>query len=170
MTTASWAVDLSHSSLAEKVRFLEAHPDHHVLLDLTCFHSAELYARYPQLKASCATLLARDGKCELHSAAHFDAAAAILRERGLNPVRTTVTTPGFVVSRTLATIINEAYFTLEEQVATAEDIDRAMLFGVNYPAGPFAWARGREDVVRQLLETLQRTTGDVRYVSSKLLK
>lgn len=170
MTTASWAVDLSHSTLADKVRFLEAHPQHFVLMDVTCFSAAELYARYPQLKATCSTLLARNQKCELHSTEHFGPAAELLRERGFSPVRTTLTTPGFVVARTLATIINEAYFTLEEHVATAEDIDRAMLYGVNYPAGPVAWAQGRESVVRELLATLEALTGDVRYRSSRLLK
>ncbi|MFP5459436.1 MAG: 3-hydroxyacyl-CoA dehydrogenase family protein [Bacteriovoracia bacterium] len=170
MTTASWAVDLSHSPLADKIRFLEAHASENVLLDVTCFHATDLYARYPQLKATCSTLLSLNGKCELHSPEHFDAAAELLRERGFSAVRTTLTTPGFVVARTMATIINEAYFTLEEEVATAEDIDRAMLFGVNYPAGPIAWAKGREGVVRELLATLEGMTGDVRYRSSRLLK
>jgi len=47
---------------------------------------------------------------------------------------------GFISARVVATVINEAYFTLDEQVSTKEEIDTAMKFGTNYPYGPFEWS------------------------------
>ena len=49
--------------------------------------------------------------------------------------------PGLVAPRILATIINEACYTLDAGVSTAEEIDMAMQLGTNYPKGPFAWGR-----------------------------
>jgi hypothetical protein len=45
-----------------------------------------------------------------------------------------------------------------------------MKFGVNYPKGPFEWARGREKFVLALLEELRFKTGDNRYRASTLIK
>jgi 3-hydroxybutyryl-CoA dehydrogenase len=49
-------------------------------------------------------------------------------------------TYGFVSARIIAMIINEAYFALEENVSTKEQIDIAMKLGTNYPYGPFEWS------------------------------
>ena len=48
---------------------------------------------------------------------------------------------GFISSRVISMIINEAYFTLEENVSTKEEIDIAMKLGTNYPFGPFEWSK-----------------------------
>lgn len=48
-------------------------------------------------------------------------------------------TPGFVTARVIAMIINEAWFALDENVSTREQIDAAMKLGTNYPHGPFEW-------------------------------
>jgi 3-hydroxybutyryl-CoA dehydrogenase len=45
--------------------------------------------------------------------------------------------PGFVTSRINAMIGNEAFYMLQEGVATAEDIDKALKLGLNHPMGPF---------------------------------
>jgi len=47
---------------------------------------------------------------------------------------------GFISSRIIAMIINEAYFVLEEKVSTKKEIDMAMKLGANYPYGPFEWS------------------------------
>ena len=47
---------------------------------------------------------------------------------------------GFIVNRLLMPMINEAFFALMEDVGSAEDIDRAMKEGCNYPMGPLAVA------------------------------
>jgi 3-hydroxybutyryl-CoA dehydrogenase len=45
--------------------------------------------------------------------------------------------PGFVTSRINALIGNEAFFMLQEGVASARDIDKALKLGLNHPMGPF---------------------------------
>ena len=45
--------------------------------------------------------------------------------------------PGFVTSRVNALIGNEAFRMLEEGVASAKDIDKALKLGLNHPMGPF---------------------------------
>src|SRR5580765_3656473 len=45
--------------------------------------------------------------------------------------------PGFITSRINALIGNEAFYMLQEGVASAEDIDRAIKLGLNHPMGPF---------------------------------
>jgi|SRR5258706_2868030 len=48
---------------------------------------------------------------------------------------------GFISARIVASIINEAYFALEENVSSREAIDAAMKLGTNYPFGPFEWGQ-----------------------------
>ena len=48
---------------------------------------------------------------------------------------------GMVTPRVLACMMNEAYRTLDEGVAVAEDIDLGMRYGTNYPRGPLEWSR-----------------------------
>jgi len=79
--------------------------------------------------------------------------------------------PGLTFPRILSLIINEAARSLEEGVATAEEIDVAMRLGVNYPHGPLRWADqiGLDEVLA-VLEGLQHETGDDRYRPAPLLK
>jgi 3-hydroxybutyryl-CoA dehydrogenase len=79
--------------------------------------------------------------------------------------------PGLTFPRILSLIINEAARSLEEGVATAEEIDVAMRLGVNYPHGPLRWADqiGLDEVLA-VLEGLQRETGDDRYRPAPVLK
>lgn len=79
--------------------------------------------------------------------------------------------PGFVVNRILIPMINEAIGIYSEGVATAQDIDLAMQFGANHPMGPLALADliGL-DVVLDIMEVLQKETGDMKYRPHALLK
>jgi 3-hydroxybutyryl-CoA dehydrogenase len=45
--------------------------------------------------------------------------------------------PGFITSRINAMIGNEAFYMLQEGIASAEDIDKAIKLGLNHPMGPF---------------------------------
>jgi 3-hydroxybutyryl-CoA dehydrogenase len=45
--------------------------------------------------------------------------------------------PGFVTTRINAMIGNEAFYMLQEGVASARDIDKALKLGLNHPMGPF---------------------------------
>ncbi len=45
--------------------------------------------------------------------------------------------PGFVTSRVNAMIGNEAFYLLQDGIASARDIDKALKLGLNHPMGPF---------------------------------
>ena len=79
--------------------------------------------------------------------------------------------PGFIVNRLLVPMINEAVFLLAENAATAEDIDKAMVFGANHPIGPLALGDLIGiDVILTVLEILHRETGDPKYRPCPLLR
>jgi 3-hydroxybutyryl-CoA dehydrogenase len=67
-------------------------------------------------------------------------AAAWLAALGFAP-QPVADTPGLVVARTVAMLINEAADAVQQGVCTVEGADTAMKLGVNYPAGPFEWLR-----------------------------
>jgi|TARA_B110000037_G_scaffold188322_1_gene219664 3-hydroxybutyryl-CoA dehydrogenase len=46
-------------------------------------------------------------------------------------------TPGFIVNRMLAALVDEAYELYDEGIADFEDIDLAIKKGLNHPLGPF---------------------------------
>ena len=73
------------------------------------------------------------------SPANMARAAAFWRNLGFEPV-TVADGPGLVRARVVCCLINEAISALMEGVATAEDIDKAMKLGTNYPLGPLEWA------------------------------
>jgi 3-hydroxybutyryl-CoA dehydrogenase len=52
-------------------------------------------------------------------------------------VVTSADTPGFVTTRALAVLVNEAAWMLYEGVATRDDIDAAYKLGFHHPMGPF---------------------------------
>jgi 3-hydroxybutyryl-CoA dehydrogenase len=61
----------------------------------------------------------------------------ITRKMGKEPVEVKKDTPGFIVNRLMIPHFVEAIRMLEEGIATAEDIDKAIKLGLNYPMGPF---------------------------------
>jgi len=78
---------------------------------------------------------------------------------------------GLTFPRIVSLIINEAARSLEEGVASAEEIDIALRLGVNYPQGPLRWGdQIGLDEVMAVLEGLQLETGDDRYRPTPLLK
>ena len=79
--------------------------------------------------------------------------------------------PGFIVNRVLIPMINEAIFTLEEGVASAEDIDLAMTTGTNHPVGPLALAdRIGLDTVLAICNVLYQGLGDPKFHPCPLLR
>ncbi|MCM5527416.1 3-hydroxyacyl-CoA dehydrogenase family protein [Parasegetibacter sp. NRK P23] len=77
--------------------------------------------------------------------------------------------PGMIAPRTIAMIVNEAYFAWGEGVSTKAEIDTAMQLGTNYPYGPFAWSEqiGLEKIYR-LLQQLAAT--DERYLPAPAME
>ncbi len=79
--------------------------------------------------------------------------------------------PGLVRARVVCCLINEAASALLEGVASAEDIDKAMKLGTNYPYGPLEWADYIGlDTVLGVLNGLFTEWGEDRYRPSPLLK
>ena len=76
-----------------------------------------------------------------------------------------------ISERIISMLINEASDAVYLGVASAEDVDTAMLKGVNYPKGLLVWAEemGLQKVVR-IIDALRDTYGETRYRCSPLLR
>ncbi len=79
--------------------------------------------------------------------------------------------PGFVANRVLMVMINEAFWSLYENAASAEGIDSIMKLGMNHPMGPLALADliGL-DTVLAILNVMLDGYGDPKYRPCPLLK
>lgn len=78
---------------------------------------------------------------------------------------------GMVTPRVLAMLVNEAYYTLQDNTASATNIDLAMKLGTNYPYGPLEWAdKVGLAKIYKLLEALYADTRDARYKICPLLQ
>ncbi len=69
--------------------------------------------------------------------------------------------PGFITSRINAMIGNEAFYMLQEEIASAAEIDKAIKLGLNHPMGPFEMVDlvGLDTRLR-ILRFLHETLGD----------
>lgn len=78
---------------------------------------------------------------------------------------------GFVVNALLFPSINAAVRLVERGVASAEDVDRAMVLGANHPLGPLALADlVGLDVTVAILDRLWAATGDPALVPAPTLR
>src|SRR4030066_7718 len=79
--------------------------------------------------------------------------------------------PGFVTTRAIVPLLNEAMYILLEGVATAKDIDTAMRLGYNFQMGPLELADSMGlDEVLAWMETLWKTLGEPRYRACPILR
>ena len=89
---------------------------------------------------------------------------AACREAGVRMGKEVVVvreSPGFITSRINAMIGNEAFYMLQEGVATAREIDTALKLGLNHPMGPFEMVDlVGLDVRLGILEYLHKTLGE----------
>jgi 3-hydroxybutyryl-CoA dehydrogenase len=80
-------------------------------------------------------------------------------------------TPGFVTTRLIIPLINEAMYALMEGVASADDIDTAMKLGYNMQTGPLELAdRIGLDRVLTYMEHLFRESGELKFRPCPLIK
>jgi 3-hydroxybutyryl-CoA dehydrogenase len=79
--------------------------------------------------------------------------------------------PGYVTTRAIVPLLNEAMYILLEGVATAKDIDTAMKLGYNFAYGPLEMADSMGlDEVLAWMETLWKTLGEPRYRACPILR
>jgi 3-hydroxybutyryl-CoA dehydrogenase len=97
------------------------------------------------------------------------AVAALSTEK--TPVTVINDSPGFVVQRLLAMIVNIGTRIAELRIAAPADIDTAVELGLNYPKGPLALgdALGPARVLA-VLDGMQATTHDPKYRATTWLR
>ena len=79
--------------------------------------------------------------------------------------------PGFVTTRAIVPLLNEAMHILQEGIATAKDIDTAMRLGYNFQMGPLEMADSMGlDEVLAWMETLWKTLGEARYRACPIIR
>lgn len=79
--------------------------------------------------------------------------------------------PGFITTRAIVPLINEAMHMLLEGIATAKDIDTALKLGYNFQYGPLEMADSMGlDEVLTWMETLWNTLGEPRYRPNPLIR
>lgn len=79
--------------------------------------------------------------------------------------------PGFITTRAIVPLINEAMHMLLEGIATAKDIDTALKLGYNFQYGPLEMADSMGlDEVLTWMETLWKTLGEPRYRPNPMIR
>lgn len=77
---------------------------------------------------------------------------------------------GLYVLRTIAMLVNEACEAALHQIASEQDIDLAMKYGVNYPYGPFEWGQKiGYNTILKILKNMYQIYGEERYRPSLYL-
>lgn len=178
------AIEVHNESAAAKQELLLALgmllPDDALILTsclATSATQAASWTKHPERVVGFAVLppVPDEGIIELTSALQTHESALVQAEllwRGLGQETIVVADgPGLVRARTVCCLINEAASLLMEGVASADDIDKAMRLGMNYPLGPLAWADiiGL-DAVLGVMTGLFEEWGDDRYRPSPLLR
>ena len=78
--------------------------------------------------------------------------------------------PGFVANRILMPMINEAIYTLHENISSVEGIDTVMILGMSHPMGPLHLADFIGlDVCLSILKVMHKGFGDKKYQPCPLL-
>jgi len=100
----------------------------------------------------------------------YDLVRSFAKRIGKTPVEV-FEYPGFITTRTILPMLNEAMHVLMEGIAKAEDIDTAMRLGYNMQAGPLEMADSMGlDEVLSWMESIWHELGEPRYRPCPLLR
>jgi 3-hydroxybutyryl-CoA dehydrogenase len=131
-------------------------------LDPACTVAADMFGRFSGRRTLMKTPLTRS-----------DILGAAVAALSYNDVPVTVIndSPGFVVQRLLAMIVNIGTRIAELRIAAPSDIDTAVELGLNYPKGPLALgnALGPRRVLA-VLDGMQALTHDPKYRATTWLR
>jgi 3-hydroxybutyryl-CoA dehydrogenase len=156
---ASTVVLASNSSTIGISQIVEGieHPDRAV--NMHFFHPA-LVMRLVEVMRGPAT-----------SGATVQTTMDLARRMGKEPVLINREIYGLLVNRILGAIKREAYWLVEQDYATPEDVDRAVRLGLNHPMGPFELSDfSGLDVFYYASLQRYRETGDEQYRPSSILE
>lgn len=156
-----FAIVTEHATLKQSngqmatVRALEEETDNLILLDLALDYTAT-----PRLVISAADQASQTAIAEI---------IGLLQKTG-KQVTQIDDIAGMCVMRTVCMLANEGADAVNQQVCNIEAVDIAMQGGVNYPAGPLAWAdQIGIDNVLDVLDNLTQNYGEDRYRASPLM-
>jgi len=94
----------------------------------------------------------------------------VTKKMGKEPVVCKKDVAGFVVNRVLIPALNEAVALVNEEVATPEDIDKAIKLGLNWPMGPLTLLDYVGlDTTLAITEVMQKEIGQ-KYQANPLLR
>ena len=171
---SDYVIDLTLLNDDEKINWLEKLSSYKVISDTTCNWGEYINEKFSHIHGQMSTAFySPKARAEVYLR---DASVQNIVEDFLKTINLEahlVSSPGhgFTYPRTLSTLINEAYFALEDGLATREDMDQAMSFGVNYPRGLFDWSKKvGVKPISMLLQSLYQQSGDPRYRQAPYLK
>ncbi|AXK18963.1 MULTISPECIES: 3-hydroxyacyl-CoA dehydrogenase family protein [Bacillus] len=96
---------------------------------------------------------------------------ALSKKLSKEPVEVKKDSPGFIVNRIMIPQFIEAIKLLEDGVASAEDIDKAVTLGLNYPMGPFTLQDfAGVDIGYHVMEYFKEELNNDQYAPPLLLK
>jgi 3-hydroxybutyryl-CoA dehydrogenase len=107
---------------------------------------------------------------QLTTDAVYDRAVEFARLLGKVPIKV-FEMPGFVTTRVVLPLVNEAMHTVMEGVAEAAEVDLAIKLGFNFTMGPLEWAdRTGLDRVLNWMQHLHSESGEPRFRPCPMLK